>query len=110
MSVTVSCLLESKAIESTQTTQYTSVNQKTIIDKCTVKNNDTVVRTIDIGIVRLAGTAGAASSTVFKSLQPNETYTFPEIVGHILEAGDYISTLGQVAGMLIMRISGRSVS
>lgn len=110
MSVSVVCLLESKAIEATQTTQYTSTSQKTIIDKCTVKNNDTAVRTIDIGIVKSGGTAGAASSTVFKSLQAGETYTFPEIVGHILEAGDFISTLGSVANMLIMRISGRAVS
>jgi len=43
-------------------------------------------------------------------LQSGEAYTFPELVGHILNTGDYISTLASVAASITIRVSGREIS
>jgi hypothetical protein len=45
-----------------------------------------------------------------KTLLPNETYTFPELVGHILAPGGYISTIAGTASAINIRCSGREVS
>lgn len=43
-------------------------------------------------------------------LQPSEVYTFPEIVGQVLNAGDFISTIAGTATSVNIRASGREVS
>ena len=45
-----------------------------------------------------------------KTLQPAETYTFPEIVGQVLAAGGFISTIAGTATAINIRSSGREVS
>jgi hypothetical protein len=45
-----------------------------------------------------------------RTIVPNETYTCPELVGHVLEAGGFISTLASAATSLTIRCSGREVS
>jgi hypothetical protein len=45
-----------------------------------------------------------------KSLAAGETYTFPEIVGHYLENGGYISTLAGTGSAINIRASGREVT
>jgi hypothetical protein len=43
-------------------------------------------------------------------LQAGETYTFPEIVGAALAAGDFISTIAGTATAINIRASGREIS
>jgi hypothetical protein len=43
-------------------------------------------------------------------LQASETYTFPELVGHVLASGGYISTIAGTASAINIRCSGREVS
>jgi hypothetical protein len=45
-----------------------------------------------------------------KTLQPSETYTFPELVGHVLSPGGFISTLAGTASAINIRVSGREVT
>jgi hypothetical protein len=45
-----------------------------------------------------------------KTLQAAETYTFPEIVGHVLAPGGFISTIAGTASAINIRSSGREVS
>jgi hypothetical protein len=45
-----------------------------------------------------------------KSLAASETYIFPELVGHILPSGGFISTIAGTASAINMRVSGREVS
>jgi hypothetical protein len=56
--------------------------------------------------------AAANSNLIVKTrtLQPGETYTFPEIVGHILPSGGYVSTLASAAAAVNLRASGREIS
>jgi hypothetical protein len=45
-----------------------------------------------------------------KSLVAGETYIFPELVGHILPSGGFISTIAGTASAINMRVSGREIS
>jgi hypothetical protein len=45
-----------------------------------------------------------------KTLQASETYTFPELVGHVLNPGGFISTLAGTASAINIRVSGREVT
>lgn len=110
MTVTVKVLVPSKQAENAQTTQYTAVGCKTIIDKFTVTNTTAGNVAFSINLVTLAGVAGAANRVLGpRSIAPNETYACPEAVGQTLEPGDFISTLAGAATSLTMRVSGREI-
>lgn len=111
MTVTATALIESKTAENTQTTQYISTGVRTIIDKFTATNYSAAAATLSVYLVPAVGTAADANLTVkTKTLQPSETYTFPEVVGHILANGDFISTIAGTASAINIRASGRIVT
>jgi hypothetical protein len=111
MTVTVKVLIPAKIAEGTQVTQYTANGVTTIIDKFTATNYDTAARTISVNLVTLAGTAGNDNLIVkTKSLQPSETYTFPEIVGAALAAGGFISTIASTGTSITIRSNGREIT
>lgn len=110
MSVNNKVLFEAKDCEIVQTTQATSSNVRTIIDKFTACNTTAGAQTISINLVVLAGTAGPTNLVVkTKSLASNETYSFPEVVGQYLMPGGFISTIASAAGITI-RACGREIS
>jgi hypothetical protein len=111
MTVTVKVLIPAKIAEATQVTQYTANGVTTIIDKFTATNYNTSAATISVNLVTVSGSAGNANLiTKTKTLQPAEVYTFPEIVGQVLGAGDFISTIAGTATSINIRASGREVS
>lgn len=111
MTVTARPLFTSKYAENAETTQYTCpTSTRTIVDKFTAFNGTAGAVTLTVRLVGSGGTAGASNATVSKSLAAGETYTFPEIVGHVLEAGGFISTLASAATSLVIRSSGREVT
>ena len=111
MTVTVKVLIPAKIAEATQSTQYTANGVTTIIDKFTATNYSASAATISVNLVTVSGTAGDANLvTKTKTLQPSEVYTFPEIVGQVLRAGDFISTIAGTATSINMRASGREVT
>lgn len=111
MTIVVNVLIPAKIAEATQTTQYTSDNVKTIIDKFTATNYSGTAATISVNLVTTAGTAGNNNLiTKTKTLQPSEVYTFPEIVGQVLNSGDFISTIAGTATAINIRASGRQIS
>ena len=111
MTVYAKVLIPAKTAENTQTTQYTSTNLTTIIDKFTATNYSASAATISVNLVTLADTAGNQNLIVkTKSLQPAETYTFPEIVGQILAPGGFISTIASAATAINIRSSGREIT
>ena len=111
MTVTVKVLIPAKIAEATQETQYTANGVTTIIDKFTATNYSASAATISVNLVTVSGTAGDANLvTKAKTLQPSEVYTFPEIVGQVLRAGDFISTIAGTATSINMRASGREVT
>jgi hypothetical protein len=111
MTVTVQVLIPAKIAEASQTTQYTSTNVTTIIDKFTATNYSATAATLSVNLVTLGDTAGNANLiTKAKTLQPSEVYTFPELVGQVLASGGFISTLAGTATSINIRASGRAVS
>ena len=111
MTVTVKVLIPAKTAESSQTTQYTASNVTTIIDKFTATNYSASAATLSVNLVTSGDTAGNQNLiTKTKTLQAAEVYTFPELVGQVLIAGGFISTIAGTTTALNIRASGREVS
>jgi len=111
MSVLVKTLVQSKQAENAQTLQYTAVNCKTIIDKFTATNTSGANVTLSVNLVASGGVAGADNLIVdSRAIAPDETYTFPELVGQVLEPGGFISTIASAATALTIRASGREIT
>lgn len=110
MSVTSKPLIAAAYAPNAETTGYTAVGVRTIIDKYTAYNSDTAAQTLTVKLVAGGGTAGASNVMVLKTLAPGETYTFPEVVGHVLAPGDFISELASVASKIVRRCSGREIA
>ena len=111
MTVVSKPLVTSKYAENSQTTQYTAAAAtRTILDKFTAYNGTSSSVAITINIVANGGSASASNVIAYKSITPSETYTFPEIVGHVLEPGGFVSTLAGSASALVIRASGREVT
>lgn len=111
MTVIVRTLVPAKTAENTQTTQYTATSVTAIIDKFTATNYSGAAATLSVNLVTVATSAGNSNLIVkTKTLQPAETYTFPELVGQILGPGDFISTIAGTASAINIRVSGREVT
>lgn len=111
MTVTSKTLVPSKQAENAQTTQYTAVNCTTIIDKASVTNTTAGNVTFSANVVTSAGAASAANLVVnLRSIAPKETYLLPELVGQVLLAGDFLSTIAGAATSLTLRVSGREIT
>lgn len=112
MSVTAKTLIPAKQAEAAQTTQYAApVATRTIIDKLTATNTSATAATLSINLVTAADTTGNQNLIVkTKALAAGETYVFPEIVGHILDAGGFISTLASAATAITIRAAGREIT
>lgn len=111
MSVIVKNIIPRKQAETSQTGQYTAVNCKTIIDKFTVTNTSGSNVNFSVNLVAASGTAGSDNLVLkTRAVAPNETYTCPELVGQVLEAGGFISTLAGSAASLTISASGREIT
>lgn len=111
MTVTVAVLVPPKQIEASQTTQYTATNVRAIIDKATVTNTNTAAQTFSVNIVTSGGAAGVSNLVIdTRTVQPDETYLCPELVGHVLAPGGFISTIASNATSLTLRVSGREIT
>ena len=112
MTVTAKCLLEAKYAENSETTQITAAaSTKNIIDKFTATNVTAGAVTLTVKIIASGGTASADETILSaKSIAAGETYTCPELVGQVLNAGDFLSTLAGTATAVVIRASGREVT
>lgn len=101
-------LVESKFIEDAQTTQYVATNVTALIDKCTITNISAGTVEVNVHLVSNGGVAD--SSNLFMDsvvILPGKSYPCPEITGHLLGEGDFISTFTVLADTLAFRVSGR---
>jgi hypothetical protein len=111
MTVTAKNLVPAKTVADVQTTQYIANGVTTIIDKFTATNYSASSATISVNLVTPTGTANDSNLIVkAKALAAGETYIFPELVGHILPSGGFISTIAGTATAINMRVSGREIS
>lgn len=111
MTVTPKTLVAPKQMEATNTTQYTATLCKALIDKATVTNTDTVNRSFSVNLIQSGGSATNANLIIDdRTVVPGETYNCPELIGHELDPGAFISTISSAATSLTLRISGREIT
>lgn len=111
MAVSVTVLVASKQVEAVQTTQYTPVNVKAIIDKATVTNTTATAATFSANLVNVSGTPGASNLIISaRIIGAGECYTCPELVGQVLAPGQSLSAVAGTASALTLRVSGREVT
>lgn len=110
MTTVAKAIILSKAAENAQTTQYTSSDVQTIIDKFVVNNTTGGNVTFAVNVVNSGGTAASSNLILSKTILAGQCYTCPELIGLVLEAGDFISTLAGAATSLTIRASGRQIS
>jgi hypothetical protein len=93
------------------TTQYTAAGVRTIIDKFTGTNTTGAAATLTVFLVPNAGAAGVTNTVVSAiSIAAGACYTFPEVVGHVLNSGDFLVTASGTAAAITVRGSGREVT
>jgi hypothetical protein len=112
MAVTPRAIIGAKQAEIAETTQYISPTggRGVILDKFTGTNTTAGAQTITVKIVPFGGAVGAGNTIVSaQSIGPGAAYTFPELAGHVLNPGDFISTLTSALAITI-RASGREVT
>lgn len=111
MAVIAKNIIPAKQAENAQTTQYTAVNCRTIVDKFTVTNTSASNVTISVNLVASGGSAGASNLIIdARAVAPDETYVCPELVGQVLEPSSFISTIASAATALTIRASGREIT
>ena len=111
MTVSIKVLIPAKQAENAQTTPYTATNCKALIDKFTATNTSAANVTISVNLVTSGGSAATSNLIVdARSIAPDETYTFPELVGQALEQSGFISTIAGAATSLTIRASGREIT
>jgi hypothetical protein len=108
MAVSTRVLIPAKIAENAQTTQYTATNVTAIIDKFTATNYSATAATISVNLVTVSGSDNLIVKS--KTLQPAETYTFPELVGQVISSGGFISTIAGTATAINIRASGREIT
>ena len=109
MVTTVKALIEAKFLVTGDTTQYTAENCKTSIDKFTAVNTTNLNVAVTVHIIP-AGGASDASNQISINLPGLKSWPFPELVGHILEPGDSLTTACGTADAVWIRASGREIT
>lgn len=111
MTVSIKELIPAKLAENAQTTQYTATNIRAVIDKFTATNVTGTAATLSVNIVASGGVAGNGNLIIkTRQIGPGETYSCPELIGHSLAEGSFISTLAGTASAIAIRCSGREVT
>ena len=111
MPIIAANIIPAKNMENAQTTQYVATGVTTIIDKFTATNFSSGMVNVSVNLAAVSEAAGNSNLIVkTRTLQPGETYTFPEIVGHTLPSGGFVSTLASAAAAVNLRASGREIS
>lgn len=111
MTVTVKNIIPAKVAENTATIQYTAVNCRTIIDKFTATNTSGANVLFSVNLVSNGGSAGTNNLVISnRGIAPNESYTCPELIGHVIESSGTIITTAGTAAALTIRSTGREIT
>lgn len=110
MTVSIRPFFTAQYAPNAETTMYTASGVRSIIDKFVGFNGTAGNVTLTVHLVPNASAAGVTNVIVMKSIAAGETYAFPELVGHYLEAGGFISLIAGAAASIVIRAGGREVS
>ena len=112
MTVLVRTLAECVQVAAADTAYYTTpASTRTIIDKMTATNTTAGTLTLTVNLVASGGSVGASNTVISaQAIAAGATYTCPEVVGHFLNPGDFISAKASAATSITLRISGREAT
>lgn len=111
MNVIVKAIIASQQLTNANATYYTATNVRTIIDKLTLCNTTGGAVTVTLDLVDSGGSAGVTERLLSaRSINAGDTYTCPEVVGHVLNSGDTIQGLCSANTSITIRASGREVT
>lgn len=103
MTTTVAVLLEPTFGTATGV-PYLSDGCVTAIDKLTATNEGAAMAT---AAVQMLSPDGSQTVSFTKSLAPGVTWSFPEVVGHLVNAGGKVNVISPTANAIKFRMSGR---
>lgn len=108
----VRLLIPRKQAEATQVTQYTvKTGSVVVIDKFTATNTSVNNATISVNLPGNTQTPGDANIITYtRNIAPKETYTFPELIGQVVDSDGFISTIASIASTLTITASGREIA
>jgi len=111
VTVAVSNIIPSVAMDAAPTAYYTvPANTTLILDKITATNTGGATAVVSLFLVNAGGNASTANTvTSSQSIAPGVVYQFPEAVGHVLTAGQYIA-LSSSSSAVTLRASGRLIA
>lgn len=110
MATTKTILLQTKFLETAETTQYTAPSsaKAVLVDEFQVSNRTGTPATLIVRVVPSGGTAGNEHELFpSKALAAGEVYQVPPFV---LAPGDFVRTIVGTATALVARASGRVVT
>lgn len=112
MTVIAKALYEAAQIPASNTTVYTApASTRTSIDKATVTNTTGMAATITAFVAPSGGVADATNTVISaQSVAAGTAYLCPELVGQVLNPGDFVVVTAGTAAALTFRLSGREVS
>jgi len=104
-------LFQGTQLTTSLVTLYTSTNKKTIIDKLTVVNTTGGAVTFTANLIASGGSASDANTMVItRSVAAGAADLCPELIGHTMEAGDFLQMKASAGSSLSARASGRQVT
>lgn len=105
MTITAKRLVPGSVLTASAATYYTvGASTRAVIKSASIANTTAAAVPASVHIVPSGGAAAAANTVInTRSVAPNETYACPELVNHVLGAGDFIQALGN--GLTLM-VSG----
>jgi len=114
MAVNVKTLIQATQATTDITTSpsYTATNVKAIVDKFTGTNTSANNETLSVYITNTVPPVVSSAKQIVNArvIAPGETYTFPEVVGQILDSGYAVCTVASTNAALTIRASGREIT
>ena len=106
-----SALNKGTVLTTSLATMFTATAAKLIVDKLTVTNTTGTAATYTLHKVPSGGSAGASNQLIpARSVNGGSVDQCPELVGHTLEAGDFVQALASAGATLTLMASGRVVT
>lgn len=111
MNVQAKCIIQPRFAPDQVGEVYSAIGKHTIIDKFTATNTDGNSRTLTVHLVPAGGTPGDSNRiTSALTIAAGASVDLPEMKSHTLNPGDFIAARADVAGVVVIRASGREVT
>ena len=111
MNISLKVLSPSGYLTNAIVTKYTATNVKTMIDKITAINVTGGNVSLNVYLVRNGSTAGTSNKLIdSRTIGAGESYICDELMGHYLEAGDFIAASASALTSIVFMASGREIT